>query len=407
MKRYFLLLSLLIVSSVSTIQSQWVRLAGLTNQNIYSVIKFNNKLFAALNPGGVQISTDDGATWNPAASSGPLGSSGSNVWSLESSGNNIFTGILAGGVYTSTDAGITWTQTLVSASPWTFFNANNKIYAADVGTPNGIYVSTDNGLGWARINFSFQAAPKCLAQAGNNMFTGCNSGLIYISTDNGTTWTLSNNGIPSAYNVNALISINSKILASVYGSGVFISTDNGSSWTNPSGSSTYINSFFVSDTKVIAGSGSGMGVSISYDGGTSWVYNNTGLTTLDVNYITLIGTDIYACTSNGIFKRPLQQILTSVGENGRTLPNSFSLEQNYPNPFNPTTTISYSLSKTNFVTLKIFDELGREVTTLVNENKLPGKYEAKFDGTKLSSGVYLYQMTAGNFVETKKLVLIK
>ena len=89
------------------------------------------------------------------------------------------------------------------------------------------------------------------------------------------------------------------------------------------------------------------------------------------------------------------------------LKNSFRLNQNYPNPFNPTTTIIYSLSKTAFVTLKIFDGLGREVTTLVSENKLPGMYEAKFDGTKLSSGVYFYKLTAGNFVDTKKLILIK
>ena len=89
------------------------------------------------------------------------------------------------------------------------------------------------------------------------------------------------------------------------------------------------------------------------------------------------------------------------------LKNSFRLNQNYPNPFNPTTTIIYSLSKTAFVTLKIFDGLGREVTTLVSENKLPGMYETKFDGTKLSSGVYFYKLTAGNFVDTKKLILIK
>lgn len=97
----------------------------------------------------------------------------------------------------------------------------------------------------------------------------------------------------------------------------------------------------------------------------------------------------------------------TVGVNDNELPTNFELNQNYPNPFNPTTTISYSLPKTAFVTLKIFDTLGREVTTLVSENKLPGKYEVQFDGTKLSSGVYFYKITAGNYIETKKLILIK
>lgn len=403
MKRYFLLLSLLILTSVSTIQSQWIRLGGLTGKNVQSVISFNNKLYANLNSGGVYISTDNGTTWNAVASSGGLTANG---WCLGSSSNNIFAGYLGYGIYTSTDAGTNWTQTLIGEDITFFLNANNKIYAVANGTPGGIYVSTDNGLGWAHINYSFSDNPTCLAQVGNYMFAGCFNAKLFASTDNGATWTLSNSGITNG-KVTSIVNVGNKILASTYGWGVFISTNNGSTWINPSGNSTYIQSFFVNGTNVIAGSGSGMGVSISYDGGTSWVYNNTGLTTLDVNYITLIGTDIYACTSNGIFKRPLQQILTSVDENKNSLPNSFSLEQNYPNPFNPSTTISYSVPKTNFVTLKIFDGLGREVTTLVNENKLPGKYEIKFNGTKLSSGVYLYQMTAGNFVETKKLILMK
>lgn len=404
MKRYFLLLSILIFICVSSVQSQWVRLAGLTNQNIYSVIKFNNKLFAALNPGGIQVSTNDGATWNSAANSGPV--SGSNAWCLGNSGNNIFAGFMDSGIYTSTDAGATWTQTLVGASVWSFLNANNKIYANDVGTNGGIYVSTNDGLGWNQLNIFVSDKPTCLAQVGNNMFAGSFNGKLYISIDNGATWTLSNSGITNG-KVTSIVNVGNKILASTYGWGVFISTDNGTTWTNPSGSSTYIQSFFVNGTNVIAGSGSGMGVSISYDGGTSWVYNNTGLTTLDVNYITLIGTDLYACTSNGIFKRPLQQILTSVEENKNSLPNSFSLEQNYPNPFNPSTVISYQLSAVSNVELKVYDILGREVATLVNEEKLPGRYTVRFDATNLSSGVYFYKLTAGNFVETKKLILIK
>jgi hypothetical protein len=88
-------------------------------------------------------------------------------------------------------------------------------------------------------------------------------------------------------------------------------------------------------------------------------------------------------------------------------PNQFIVYQNYPNPFNPTTTITYSLTKDSFVTLKIFNELGREVKTLVSENKLPGKYEVKFDGKNLSSGVYFYKITAGDFTDTKKLIILK
>jgi hypothetical protein len=89
------------------------------------------------------------------------------------------------------------------------------------------------------------------------------------------------------------------------------------------------------------------------------------------------------------------------------LPTEFALEQNYPNPFNPTTTISYSIQELSFVTLKIYDVLGSEVTTLANEDKPAGNFEVEFDATGLPSGTYFYRIQAGNFVETKKMVLMK
>ena len=89
------------------------------------------------------------------------------------------------------------------------------------------------------------------------------------------------------------------------------------------------------------------------------------------------------------------------------LPKDFYLSQNYPNPFNPNTTITYSIPKQSNVAIKIFDLLGREVTTLVNEEKSAGNYKVVFNGSNLSSGVYLYRLYAGNFVSTKKFVLMK
>lgn len=89
------------------------------------------------------------------------------------------------------------------------------------------------------------------------------------------------------------------------------------------------------------------------------------------------------------------------------IPNNFYLSQNYPNPFNPATLISYKMPSSSNVSLKVFDLLGREVATLVNEPKSAGNYEIKFDGSNLSSGVYLYQLKAGSYIETKKLILMK
>ncbi|NNG27336.1 MAG: T9SS type A sorting domain-containing protein, partial [Ignavibacteriaceae bacterium] len=89
------------------------------------------------------------------------------------------------------------------------------------------------------------------------------------------------------------------------------------------------------------------------------------------------------------------------------IPESFLLKQNYPNPFNPITKIKYQIPELSFVTLKVYDVLGSEVATLVNEEKPVGNYEIKFNGIGLTSGIYFYQLRAVSFVETKKMVFMK
>jgi hypothetical protein len=83
------------------------------------------------------------------------------------------------------------------------------------------------------------------------------------------------------------------------------------------------------------------------------------------------------------------------------------LEQNYPNPFNPVTTINYSISGNGFVSLKIYDVLGKEVAVLVNKKKDAGKYTIEFNGSNFASGVYFYKLESGSFIQTKRMVLIK
>lgn len=93
--------------------------------------------------------------------------------------------------------------------------------------------------------------------------------------------------------------------------------------------------------------------------------------------------------------------------NGQLIPDKFDLHQNYPNPFNPSTTIEYAVPKNTHVTIRIYNTLGAEITTLVSEDKPAGYYQIVFDGSRYSSGVYFYRMTAGEFTETKKLILMK
>ncbi len=99
--------------------------------------------------------------------------------------------------------------------------------------------------------------------------------------------------------------------------------------------------------------------------------------------------------------------MTSVRLSSNELPLYFELSQNYPNPFNPTTTITFSLPVTGFVSLKVFDPLGKEVAVVVSEELPAGTYSQKWDAAALASGVYFYQFQVGSFTETKKLVLLR
>ena len=89
------------------------------------------------------------------------------------------------------------------------------------------------------------------------------------------------------------------------------------------------------------------------------------------------------------------------------MPSAFALSQNHPNPFNPSTTISYSLASSGFVSLKVYDLLGQQVATLVEGNRLAGSYQVRLDAADLSSGMYFYQLQAGGQVFNRKMMLLK
>ena len=86
---------------------------------------------------------------------------------------------------------------------------------------------------------------------------------------------------------------------------------------------------------------------------------------------------------------------------------NYALDQNYPNPFNPSTKISYSIKEEGLVTLKVYDVLGNEIATLVNENKPAANYEVQFNASQLPSGMYIYKIQAGSFSDVKKMILTK
>jgi hypothetical protein len=125
------------------------------------------------------------------------------------------------------------------------------------------------------------------------------------------------------------------------------------------------------------------------------IYDNLTMNELGGGYITIISQE-FATEDN-----------ETTSPNETTVSTEFALEQNFPNPFNPATTISFSIPFSEFTTLKIFDILGNEIVTLVNEEKQAGSYLVEFNASNLASGMYIYRLQAGSFTETKKMVLMK
>jgi photosystem II stability/assembly factor-like uncharacterized protein len=142
------------------------------------------------------------------------------------------------------------------------------------------------------------------------------------------------------------------------------------------------------------------------NGGATWSKQipDSSRTLLGINFLNaytgwLVG-------NNGIILRTTNGGSTFINQNN-TVPYTYSLSQNYPNPFNPSTNIRYAIPKSGMVRLVVFDALGREVETLVNESLKPGTYESKFNGANYPSGIYFYKLRAEGFTETKKMLLIK
>ena len=125
------------------------------------------------------------------------------------------------------------------------------------------------------------------------------------------------------------------------------------------------------------------------------------ISVLDTSGINTSGIGAYAIVDDLSLGGP-----TDINDDQTTI-NSFKLNQNYPNPFNPSTTISFSIPNEEFVSLKVFNSLGEEVAKLVNETKPAGNYSVSFNASSLTSGVYFYKISEGNFIQTKKMILMK
>jgi len=251
---------------------------------------------------------------------------------------------------------------------------------------------------------------KGIIYARRTYFTTSLNFAIYKRGIADTVWQIVDTS-PLAINDGNMISDqNGGFFVKTFGSPPKIWRYDGSTWTSATPSAPPL--FFTVDKNGVLwgrgslSSGSTKGVSFSTDNGSNWTY--VGLNSAGVNFLNSIGDTTYAVTFiDGIYAFTTSTTPTSVSEAPLRIPATFELLQNYPNPFNPSTTIEFDLPSAAHVRLRVFDLLGREVASLVNEELSAGRHQAQWNASKMSSGVYFYQMEAGPFVAVRKLVLLK
>ena len=386
--------------------AQWVHTNLPDSSAVNCLAVSGTNLFAATMRGGVFLSSNSGANWIPIDS----GLTDGPILSFAVSGSNLFAGTNGGGVFLSTDNGTSWSladaglpESWGAREPVRCFAVNGTALFA--GTGGGVFLSTNNGTSWAFA--SMTSATYCLAVSGTNLFAAPYSGGVWLSPDNGASWSRASVGLPYGGGWYAPVSCfavsGTNLFAGIVG--VYLNPNSGTSWTSMGPMYFKVSCLAVSGTNLFAGTNAGSGVYFFANGGAGWIGFNAGLTSSSVGALAVSGTNLFAGTPNGIWRRPLSEV--SVKPISSELPADFNLEQNFPNPFNPSTTIKYELPIASLVSLTVFDVLGREVCVLVNDRGDAGVHEVKFDGSNLASGVYFYRLQAGDFVATKRLLLVK
>ena len=388
--------------------SQWTRQPSGTSILLRSVFFTDVNNGWVVGDGGViKRTTDGGNTWTLQASG-----TSTNMTDLYFTDAN--TGWVVGGsgfIGHTTNGGNTWTSQASGTSNFLvsvfFTDINNGWVVGDGGV---IKHTTDGGNTWTS-----QTSGTTSHLQGVH-FTNINTGwavglggVIRHTSNGGNTWTSQASGTSAELLEVYFVDANTCWIA-CSGGIIKHTTDGGNTWPflQPSGTTSDLYGVHFTD----ANTGWVVGVSgvITHttDGGTTWTRQITGRFN-NIRSVHFIDANTgWAAGSGGLILHTTNGGVTFVEENEiHEIPTDYNLSQNYPNPFNPSTKIRYSVPQSSYVLIKVFDILGSEVETLVNEERHAGSYELNWDAANLPSGIYFYRIQVGDFVETKKMVLMK
>lgn len=412
---------LLIISLIYQSNSQWVeQTSGVTTQlTSVSAIDGNNAWVCGYS-GVVRRTTNGGLNWiNATASPIPSTLNLHCIYGLDAN-----TALVCGSgteafVFRTSNGGVNWTQVFTEAGG--FINTllmGNPMLGFMSGDPVGgrwsLWGTINGGLTWDSTSFYI---PQAGTEAGwnNSMFFDPVGATVWFGTNNTRIYKTNNlqNWIaqPTTGQLNSYaVWFNNSTNGMIGGTGVLITTNSGTNWVAPgtalpgtaniSGITGVSNSWWVVRQSLI--------IYYSPNNGSTW---STDYTAPAGNFRHIAksrtGSNIvlWGVRANGGICR--NEIPVGVAPVSNEIPVLYNLLQNYPNPFNPSTNIRFDLPKSNNVKLVVYDAIGREISVLIDSRYEAGSYELDFDGSRLTSGVYFYKLTAGEFTQTKKMILSK
>ncbi|MBZ0199644.1 MAG: T9SS type A sorting domain-containing protein [Ignavibacteriaceae bacterium] len=318
-------------------------------------------------------------------------------------------------------------------APYVISYANHQTLYA--GRTN-IFKTTNGAQAWVKINSQTLDNNPFLAMAlpifNDNVVYAATApvrsrGKVFVSTNGGVNWTNITGSLPDRYPMDIVVDPVDEAKAYIVFSGfetshIFKTTDYGQTWHDVGTGLPDVPTNAVAvdyDFPDHVYVGNDLGVYLSTDGGLNWNSYSDGLPeaviVMDLAMSPSNSSIKVATHGNGAYERKLYSTVTVVEQIANTV-KGFRLEQNYPNPFNTVTKIKFiipqitnhhPLANESIVNLKVYDELGSEIVTLVDEYKPAGNYEVNFNASRLSSGVYFYKLTVGKYSETKKMVILK
>ena len=325
------------------------------------------------------------------------------------------------------DGGLTWDLKTLSGA-YGYGNYDIEFVYGNPGDPPSGFVSaglslvwktTDYGENWVNLGWGGCGANSLVSisfiDKDKGWFVGERSGspdvTIVHTTDGGQTYEIQTNPTDPDIKLNCVSFATSQQGVAVGLAGTILYTsDSGQNWEIRPYSSNRWQSVFLTQSGKAWAVGANGNIGYSTDWGYTWTTQESGVDSelrevifINDNEGWIVGggtgyPGVILHTTNG-------GVVSDVNENN--IVSQFELHQNYPNPFNPNTNIRYQIPERSFITLKVFDVLGNEVASLLNEEREAGNYESTFNAEGLGSGVYFYQIKSGTYYETKKMILIK